>query len=222
MMIPSTSGIYVIRCSAEAKLYVGSALNLNLRWQLHLTDLRAGKHHSFKLQRAFHRFGELAFRMEVLQECRPEQLISLEQAALDELHAVDTGYNVCRVAGSRLGMRHTDASRALMSQKARQRPPVTDETRRKQSAASKGKPKSELTKQRMAAAAKKRPPRSLETIEKHRQALTGRSGLPHTEAHKEHMREVMTGRSVSAETRQKIKESWDRRRAQWGPSGSPT
>ena len=212
-MIPATSGVYVIRCVREPKIYVGSAVNLALRWKLHLTDLRAGKHHSHKLQRAYRRFGVEAFNFEVVLECPTTDLLGHEQRLLDELRAVDTGYNVCRVAGSRLGMRHSDATRKLLSDKAKQRPPVSQETRDKQSKSLKGLVRSETAKRNMSEAAKRRPPRSAETIEKHRAAITGRPGHPHTEEHKEHMRELMRGRVVSEETRERIRKSWERRRA---------
>ena len=215
-MIPNTPGIYVIRCSREAKVYVGSAMNLRLRWSLHLVDLRACKHHSHKLQRAFRRFGEAAFTFEVHELCPKTELIQREQLLLDTLGAVDNGYNVCRTAGNRLGMKHTDTTRKLLSEKAKQRPPISEETRKKLSAAQKGKPKSEATKQNMREAAGKRPRRSAATIEKHRQALLGKPGHPHTQEHKDAMREKMKGRVVSEETREKLRLSWERRRANAG------
>lgn len=221
LMIPTTPGIYVIRCTQEAKVYVGSAVNLNLRWKIHLVDLRACKHHSHKLQRAFRRFGAAAFTFEVQEECPPEELIHREQLLLDALDAVDKGYNVCRTAGSRLGMKHTDATRKLLSDKAKKRPPITEETRKKLSQAKKGKPKSEATRRNMSEAASKRPPRSAATIEKHRAAITGRPGHKHPQEHKDYMRDKMLGRVISEETRERIRQSWERRRAVWGASGSP-
>ena len=56
--------IYQIRCIPTGKVYVGQAQSerLQLRWDRHRSDLRKGKHHAVKLQRAWNKYGESALR----------------------------------------------------------------------------------------------------------------------------------------------------------------
>ena len=42
--IPTSSGIYQIRCRANGKIYVGSAVTLRARWDGHRRELRKGLH----------------------------------------------------------------------------------------------------------------------------------------------------------------------------------
>src|SRR5438874_11200738 len=44
--IPSTSGIYKITCTANKRIYIGSAVNLQHRKNCHFYDLRQNRHHS--------------------------------------------------------------------------------------------------------------------------------------------------------------------------------
>lgn len=102
--------------------YVGSAVNIEQRWREHRSCLRRGTHHSRYLQSAWNKYGEAAFGFVVLEWDVPlGDLLAHEQAWLD---TSDFRYNVCRVAGNCLGVKHTP------------------ETRAKWSAARKGKPKS--------------------------------------------------------------------------------
>jgi len=109
------SGVYAIRHIDSRKVYIGSAVNLRTRWTNHRADLRGGRHTSLKLQRAWSKYGELAFEFILLGVCAKEQVVTLEQEWLDKTRAVDFGYNACRVAGSRLGMRFSDQTKAKMS-----------------------------------------------------------------------------------------------------------
>src|SRR5216684_1737979 len=64
--IPATSGIYKITCTANKKIYIGSAVNLYHRKGQHFSDLRQNKHHNPIMQNAWNKYGEQAFIFEVL------------------------------------------------------------------------------------------------------------------------------------------------------------
>lgn len=132
------SGIYEIVNLTDGKRYVGSAVDLNARWRRHLYYLRRGRHHSPHLQRAFIKYGESGFEFRAIEYCDREILIEREQVAIDRM---SPEYNVEKVAGSRLGRKHSEETRAKMRASHANRPsrPTTDETRRKIGDAQRGK-----------------------------------------------------------------------------------
>lgn len=107
-------GIYQI--TLQGRIYVGSAVRIDVRWRAHRNDLNRGKHHSRLLQRTFNKYGLSAAVFEVLEYVDdPERLIDREQFWLDKLRPYDGGYNTCPNAHSVLGLKHPDESRARMS-----------------------------------------------------------------------------------------------------------
>src|SRR5260221_829444 len=104
--IPNASGIYRILNTINGKFYLGSALNLAKRRREHLHGLRHNVHHSITLQRAFNKYGEQAFKFEVVELVLAAFLLIREQIWLDKFRPFDPaiGYNINCVAGSRFGM----------------------------------------------------------------------------------------------------------------------
>ena len=120
------TGVYQIRNLKNGKLYIGSAAQVggfHGRWKDHRSQLKRNCHHSIKLQRAWNKYGEASFIFEILEECEPELCIEREQYYLDTLLFASCddsrfnrlGYNICRVAGSSLGIKYTEEARAKMS-----------------------------------------------------------------------------------------------------------
>lgn len=72
------SGIYTITCLVNNKIYVGQATNIRQRRNNHLSQLRRGIHYNPYLQRAWNKYGEKNFKIEVLVEC-PKELLSSEE-----------------------------------------------------------------------------------------------------------------------------------------------
>jgi group I intron endonuclease len=90
-------------------MYVGSATNLYRRKTQHFSDLHLGKHSNQKLQRAYAKYGPDAFMFDVLEYVLiPEMLTGREQHFIDTLKP---WFNIARVAGSHLGMKHTPETR---------------------------------------------------------------------------------------------------------------
>jgi group I intron endonuclease len=112
------SGIYEIVNLVNGKRYVGSALNFRQRWHGHRSRLNQGRHHSKYLQASWTKYGEDAFVFRVIEHCGRDVLLEREQ------HHIDLGceYNVSRTAGSPLGVKHSDETRARMSESRRGKP----------------------------------------------------------------------------------------------------
>lgn len=95
------TGIYTIT-SPSGNCYVGSAASFRRRWNMHLSQLRRGKHHSAALQRAFNKYGESALKFEKVVLCPITDLIVLEQRFIDRLQPK---YNCCPNAGNTIGLK---------------------------------------------------------------------------------------------------------------------
>lgn len=178
------TGIYQITNLQNGKCYVGSAVNFRKRWKEHLRQLSNGDHHSTVMQRAWDKYGETAFEFKKLLVCAKADLIWFEQRAIDALRPA---YNICKVAGSVLGYRHTDEFKAEASARAagnthrrgRKESPEYCEQAKRSRAMRKNCAHSEETKAKIAAAQRGR------TI---------------SEERKEHLRRINTGKTYSAET----------------------
>lgn len=109
------TGIYQITNMQNGKCYVGSAVSFKKRWKEHLRQLSNGDHHSTVMQRAWNKYGEAAFEFKKLFVCAKADLIWFEQRAID---ALKPAYNICKVAGSVLGYRHTDEAKAAAAARA--------------------------------------------------------------------------------------------------------
>lgn len=68
------SGIYEIICNATDAHYVGRSIDIYSRWKRHLEDLRAKKHHSDYLQRAWNKYGEKKFKFKIIELVIPSKL----------------------------------------------------------------------------------------------------------------------------------------------------
>ena len=151
------SGIYKILNIVTADCYVGSAANFSSRFSKHRRSLKNKKHHSIVLQRAFNKYGEDNFTFEVIEYVENKNnLISREQHYIDTLKPK---YNICKVAGSHLGMRRSKKTKRKISDsspKYWEGKKRSEETKRKLSEANmgdrnpmKGKKHSEETKRKI-------------------------------------------------------------------------
>ncbi len=113
------SGIYIIVSTLDPfKLYVGSAINLQQREKRHFKALSNSSHFNSKLQNYYNKYGSNCFKFYVVQHVFPDSLISFEQFYINLLRPF---FNINPVAGSRLGSKHSNKTKVLLSQKARAR-----------------------------------------------------------------------------------------------------
>lgn len=59
--------IYLIRCSANGRVYIGRTRDPFIRWQQHINALRSNRHHICLMQHDFNKYGENEFAFTVLE-----------------------------------------------------------------------------------------------------------------------------------------------------------
>lgn len=105
--------IYAIKNTITNDLYVGSALRFNNRKYYHIYDLENNKHHSPILQNSWNKYGSDAFVFSIIEDdINNSILLEKEQYWINKLHP---RYNICKIAGSPIGIKHTQVSRNNMS-----------------------------------------------------------------------------------------------------------
>lgn len=136
-----TMGIYRINGPKNC-VYFGSSVNVERRLVEHKKDLRNNKHHSKHMQRHYNKYGIDALTFSIVETVENEKdLVNVEQDYLDWMFRYlpsNERYNGARVAGASLKGRKIWLGRKH-----------SDETKQKQSIASKGVPKSEEHKRNM-------------------------------------------------------------------------
>ena len=220
--IPKRSGIYRILNKNNGKVYIGSAANLQKRRNAHLRNLRNGDHINSHLQYAWLKYGADSFAFQIVEFVDDvNDLIKREQFWIDTLNCTVRayGYNISPIAGSQLGMKHTEETKARISAAGFN---MSAEVKAKISAAGRGRPwtaakrekstgwkHTDESKAKMSASLKKynaTHKRSPETIA--RVCAARRNRPPFTEETKAKMSESAKHRPpVSLETRAKRSES---------------
>lgn len=110
-----TSGIYEIVNTINGKRYVGSAVDLDRRFREHRYNLTRGKHINRHLQSSWLKYGEQSFSFVVLELCSSKKLlIRREQRAINRMKPE---FNVCLIAGSTLGKKHSPEALRKMAEK---------------------------------------------------------------------------------------------------------
>lgn len=179
------TGVYRIRCTANAKVYVGSAaVSFRERWNEHASDLRNNRHHSKRLQNAWNKYGPFCFVFEVVERTDPRHAVAVEQTFLDFWKAADKrhGFNIRPRADSALGMKRSDESKEKIARKLRG-VPHTPERRANISKSRKGIKASPETKAKMSLA---------------------RTGKKHTPETRQRMSVAQTGRTFTEESHIKM------------------
>lgn len=169
------SGVYKILNKANGNCYVGSTKNIGNRWAQHRSLLSKGQHYSAKMQSEWIEYGAQNFEFLIIKEAQQLELIALEQQYIDFEKPL---YNTAPHAGTQLGVK------------------LSDETRAKMSSVRYGKSPSEETREKMSAwqIGRKRSPETCKKISESKIAagLKGRTphnkGVKHSEAAKEKMR----------------------------------
>lgn len=101
-LLPHISGVYQIRCTSSGKIYIGSAVDIRNRCELHRRNLRKGNHRNAHLQAVWNKYGEDNFEFTVLELAEPSELLRVEQAWIDQTGCAKrkTGFNIFKIAGS--------------------------------------------------------------------------------------------------------------------------
>jgi len=134
--------------------YIGSTIDLtiNNRIRCHFSRLKHNNHHSVYLQRSYNKYGINVFVFGIIEEgiLNNKELLEREQYYIDTLNPQ---YNICKIAGNSKGTKQSDESNKRRSETLRRKfregiMPIpkgskgrifSEDTRRKQSIANKGK-----------------------------------------------------------------------------------
>lgn len=175
------SGVYQIININNSKRYIGSSVDMRVRFRSHLWLLRKNQHQSQKLQNAWNKHGSNFFCFEVIEFVEDlSELSNREQYWLDHYQsASNNGYNIKPVAYSNVGFKLPQSTKDKIAAKATGRK-VSLDLIHKWSAARIGKKHSQ------------------ETIEKIRQSRRGR--LMSDESRRK-ISEAATGRTASESTK---------------------
>jgi hypothetical protein len=97
-----TSGIYLLRCTVNGKVYIGSSGNIYKRFRKHITTLNSKVHKNKNLQFDFNVYGSDAFEFEVLEGCPENELLEREKTWILKYNALNSlyGYNVIIPGGT--------------------------------------------------------------------------------------------------------------------------
>jgi group I intron endonuclease len=96
--------IYKIVNLLDNHFYIGSTQNFIKRYYTHINHIRTNKQSCTLLIRAINKYKEENFKLEIVEECLPEEILVREQHYLDTLCPQ---YNIAKVAGSNLGIKRT-------------------------------------------------------------------------------------------------------------------
>lgn len=182
------SAIYKIQSIIHPeRCYIGSGIDIGVRWIRHRHELNKNRHHSPKLQNHYNKYGKDDLVFIIIEPCFPEFLIIREQYYIDTLKPY---FNICKKAGSVLGIKRTE-EQIMKFRKAQKGRKVSEETKEKLRQANLGKKQ------------------SIETIKKRSLKMTGMKRSPHSEETKALLRLKNTGKKNphSLEWRQKVSKS---------------
>jgi len=110
------NGVYRIFNKITNCFYIGSTSDkngFNNRFKKHKKQLKNNSHCNSYLQNAWNKYGESSFIFEILEICEKDKCIEREQFYIDTLKPE---YNICKIAGSTLGVKHTEESKLKISQ----------------------------------------------------------------------------------------------------------
>lgn len=235
-MIEKVCGIYGIERLADKAIYVGQSINCRARFNQHKHHLRRRKHANKHLQNAYNLYGEDSFRFFILEKCDTSSLDDKEQYYLDMMKKEQkvvfncgevaacpnrgrklkplTDEHKAKIAASVRGYKKSPEECRAISE--RKKGLITsDETKKKQSIAKKGK---KQTKQHAlnSAIARTGIKRNIkqESINK---LIERNKSMVFTDEIRQKMREASTGKLHSDETKEKCRQAslkyWAARKA---------
>lgn len=94
--VPNVCGVYLLKDTVTGATYVGSARRIRTRVSIHFHDMRRRPHQGTyrKFLETFNAYGASVFRVELLQQCAPEELLTAEKMWIAKLQPTENLY-VC-------------------------------------------------------------------------------------------------------------------------------
>lgn len=92
-----TIGIYQIINKHSKKCYIGKSVDVKNRLKQHYRELTKGEHCNVFLQKDFDKYGESAFVVSLLKECKEDELSKYESHYCHENDIWNKGYNIAKL-----------------------------------------------------------------------------------------------------------------------------
>jgi group I intron endonuclease len=208
LYIMSMVGVYKIQSKIKPfRLYIGSSVNVKIRWQDHRYKLGKQKHSSIILQNHVNKYGIKDLEFKLITSCEKSELIEQEQYFIDLYNPY---FNVVK----KIGSHNIDTSKSIgqkIAESNRNRPKVigrklSEETRAKIGAANRGHKASPETKRLMSeqrignrygtfSKGIKRPPFTEERKAKLSASKKGKKPPPFSEEHKRRISIAQLGKT---------------------------
>lgn len=115
------SCIYKITNLVNGKVYIGQTTNYNKRRTSHFAYLRNNTHANEHLQKAFNKYGEDKFVIEIVKECKPEELDFWEINYINTYKACNKKYGYNLINGGQVYRHHSSETRKKISEKLKGR-----------------------------------------------------------------------------------------------------
>lgn len=207
-------GIYLIRCVASGRVYVGQSVKIPARWEQHRRELRNGTHKNAILLASYRKYGPQSLEFVIVHRCDArEDLEALERQQIEQ-HRVSLGAEFVMNFGDDVrnpmkGRRHSAEARRAMSLRrlGKKRPPRSAEWCLAISASKRGLRQSPESVARRAAKMRGRP-RSRDAIER---AAAKHRGMKRSEETRRLLSAQRAGRRLTPEWKQHIREAMRRR-----------
>lgn len=107
------SGVYIIKCRANNRRYIGSSVQIQKRWQLHRQAFVRGNHKNRHMQRAWNKYGADVFEFKIILYCEPKDCLMYEQICLDYFKPE---FNICKQATNSLGVKRSEETKRRISE----------------------------------------------------------------------------------------------------------
>ena len=165
------TGIYIIKNLIDGKVYVGQSKDVRKRLSHHKAYLRRGVHYNTYLQRAFRKHGEKAFKFGVVCKCPEDELDERERGWIDWYQSTDRKHGYNRELGgnakkiiaeetrrkiSKIAHNRSAETKHKISEAAKRRQPISNETRHRMSESQKGRTHNDETRRKISNALKGR------------------------------------------------------------------
>ena len=93
LKLKENSGVYVIQCKENGRMYIGSSKRLRERISNHKRCLEDGNHHCIDLQLDYNKYGKENFDIKILEYCNEADARKRELEYIDNLNIKKFGYN---------------------------------------------------------------------------------------------------------------------------------
>ncbi len=151
-------GIYCITSLDTGKQYIGRSIDLKVRLRLHRHDSVNHPEYSPTFYNDIHAFGVERFKVELLEECSPDDLVTRERYWINVLGTEYGGYNL-----SRVGLKSSELTKERVSKAFKGRA-NSEEHNKKISQANMGKAHSDERKKAIREAMRKQSKLSVDDV----------------------------------------------------------